>query len=317
VQDVPTPHPADYTGAVGNFRLTAHFEPPTGTTNQPVTLRVRFEGQGNAKLIELPKLELPPSFELYDQKSQAKYMKDGTSYKEFEVLIIPREPGVYKIPPVAISVFDPKAHKFNQVASQPLDLSVTGSATAAPQQAQVAPGDKGPSTPAPSEPQLPPLATELGSRPASPLALVLLTLGLYAASLAFIALFGWRKLRTKPKKLSLKLVLKRRMENVRQLVAAKAWRKVGVELTNTAYYILGQLSEQGGANQELERLLEHTPPSLRNELSGAIQKLLNQCQALSFAPESMVSDMTEKTKLDKQIQEFEKVMSRAIELAEI
>ncbi|NJL25552.1 MAG: hypothetical protein HC902_10520, partial [Calothrix sp. SM1_5_4] len=124
-------------------------------------------------------------------------------------------------------------------------------------------------------------------------------------------------LRVKPKKVSLRLVLNRRMKNVRDLAVRKEWRRMGVEMTNAAYYILGQLSEQGGANQELSRLLEHTAPSLRNELSEPIRKVLAQCEALSFAPESMIGEMTEKAKLDKQIQEFEKVLGRAIELAEI
>lgn len=314
VMDLPAARPPNYTGAVGNFRVTAQFEPPTGTVGQPVTMRVRFEGQGNAKLIELPNLGLPPSFELYDQKSQAKYLKDGTSFKEFEVLIIPREPGVFKIPPVAISVFDPRGQKFSEVASSPLDLTVTGTA-AVPSQAQTAPGDKGPSTP--GEPQVPALATELGSAPVSTGSLLIFTAGLYALSFAFIGLYGWRKMRLKPKKVSLTLVLKRRLGVVRALAAAKEFRKVGVELTNTAYFILGRLSEQGGANQELQRLLEYTPPSLRNELSGPIQKMISQCEALSFAPESLIGDMTEKSKLDKLIQDFEKIMARAIEMAEI
>src|SRR5690606_23342407 len=125
VLDVPNDsRPANFTGAVGQFRLKAQFEPPTGATNQPVTLRIRVDGLGNAKLIELPKLDLPPSFELYDQKSNAKFLRDSTSFKEFEVLIIPREPGVFDVPPVSIATFDPETKKFADVSSQPLKLTV-------------------------------------------------------------------------------------------------------------------------------------------------------------------------------------------------
>lgn len=315
VQDVPANRPADYTGAVGDFRVTAQFEPLTGTVNQPVTLRVRFEGHGNAKLIEMPKLDLPPSFELYDTKNQAKYMKDGTSFKEFEILIIPREPGVFKIPPVAISTFDPRSAKFTQAASQPLEISVTGTATTpAPQQAVTA----APNAPAaPAEPALPPLANEMSDGGVGSTVPWLATILVYLGTFGFLVGFGLRRLRLKPKKQSLRLVLKRRLGNVRGFIAAKEFRRVGVELTNTAYFILGRLSEQGGASQELHRLLEHTPPSLRNELAAPIQKLLDQCEALSFAPESLIADMTAKDKMDALVQEFEKVMSRAIDLAEI
>lgn len=320
VEDLPSPRPANYTGAVGNFHVTAHFEPPTGSVNQPVTLRVRFEGQGNAKLIEMPKLDLPPSFELYDQKSQAKYLKDGSSFKEFEVLIIPREPGVYKIPPVTIAVFDPKSKKFSEVGSEPLDLSVTGTATT--------PGQNSGGGPIQSanglgqanlskEPQLPALSTTFEETHASDTILVILTLLVYAGALLFLTLFGLRHLRGKPKKLSLKLVLARRLKAARELAAQKEWRRMGVEMTNAAYYILGQLSEQGGAHQELERLLEHTPPSLRSELAEPIQKLLSSCEALSFAPEAVVQDMTDSKRLEQLFTDFNKVLSRAIELADV
>lgn len=319
VSDVPTEgRPANFTGAVGRFRVSAQFEPTTGVTNQPVTLRIRFEGQGNAKLIELPKMDLPPSFEMYDQKSQAKFLKDGTSYKEFEVLIIPREPGVFQIPALQMAVFDPESKKFTNVSSQPLNLTVTGAA--APQAGKEQPpaaSGKTANEKGPKEPQLPPLATDMEDSTPHPGVMMAITVILYAAVFIFLAIFGWRSLRRKPKKVSLNLVLNRRLKNIRALSAKQEFRRVGVEMTNAAYYILGQLSEQGGANLELERLMEKTPPSLRNELAGPIKKLLAQCEALSFAPESLIGDMTEKSKLEALIKEFERVMGRAIELAEI
>jgi hypothetical protein len=315
VKDVPSDgRPGNFTGAVGRFRVSAAFEPPTGTTNTPITLRVRFEGQGNAKLIELPNLNLPPSFELYDQKSQAKFLKDGTSYKEFEVLIIPHEPGVFNIPAVAMAVFDPEAGKFQNIASQPLNLTVTGTATSPQANVPSAPekrdtADRGPKLPLP--------AIEMGSTVATAQTMMGITAGVYFGLFGFLGLTAWRQLRRKPKKASLKMILARRSKNVRDLAAKQEYRRVGVEMTNAAYYLLGQLSDQGGANLELERLLEKTPPSLRRELAEPIAKLLAQCEALSFAPESMIAGMTEKSKLQALISEFEKILARAIELSEI
>lgn len=317
VMDVPANRPANFSGAVGHFRVTAAFEPPTGSVNQPVTLRVRFEGQGNAKLIELPKVELPPSFELYDQKNQAKFMKDGTSFKEFEVMIIPREPGVFNIAPVATAVFDPQTQKFTNVASQPLNITVTGSqATPGPVMPQAAGGTlKAPPTPA--APDIPPLSTEFESPALSASTLNIFTLALYGAVFAFLGWRSWVSLRHKPKRLSLQIVMKRRLKSIREKAAKNEWRRVGVEMTNAIYYILGQISEQGGANLELNRLLEFTPPSLRNELSEPLQKLVSKCETLSFAPEKMIGDLNEKSKLNALIGEFESVMNRAILLAEI
>jgi hypothetical protein len=318
VIDVPeNGRPANYSGAVGHFRVNAAFEPPTGTVNQPVTLRVRFEGQGNAKLIELPKLELPPSFELYDQKSQAKFMKDGTSFKEFEVLVIPREPGVFKIPAISTAVFDPQSQKFTAISSQPLNLAVTGSATpGAPAAAPVAGGgSKGEA--ASGEPTLPALATDLDGPALSARTLATTTAGLYVLVFAFLGVQGWTQLRRKPKRANLGLILKNRIKAIRALSAKGEWRKVGVQSTNAIYYILGQISDQGGASQELGRLLEHTPPSLRDELAKPLEKLVAQCEALSFAPEAMIGDLNQKPKLNALINEVEALMTKAIHLAEI
>ncbi len=315
VKDVPTDgRPQNFTGAVGRFRVQAAFEPPTGATGTPVTLRVRFEGQGNAKLIELPNLNLPPSFELYDQKSQAKFLKDGTSFKEFEVLIIPHEPGTFQIPAVSMAVFDPESAKFTTIASQPLTLNVSGAATTPSAHVPAAPEKR---DTAEKEGKLPTLAIEMGSPAVSAGGMVGITAGVYLGLFAFLGLTAWRGLRRKPKKASLKNILARRSKNVRDLAAKQEYRRVGVEMTNAAYYLLGQLSDQGGANLELERLLEKTPPSLRRELAEPIAKLLAQCEALSFAPESMISGMTEKAKLDALIKEFERILARAIELSEI
>lgn len=316
VADVPTDgRPANFTGAVGHFRASAAFEPVTGTTNQPVTLRIRFEGQGNAKLIELPKLDLPPSFELYDQKSQAKFMKDGTSFKEFEVLIIPREPGVFNISPIQMAVFDPDSKKFTVASTQTLNISVTGQGGTPPAQPPATKGTPQPA--APAEPQLPPPADSADMEGSHTLLSLLFTILLFGAVLIFLGWTAWRKLRTKPKKLSLKLVLNRRMRNIHALVDKKEFRRAGVEMTNAAYYILGQLSDLGGASRELSTLLEKTPPSLRNELSGPIKDILAQCEALSFAPEAMIGDMTTDTKLEALLKQFESVWTKAIELAEI
>jgi hypothetical protein len=100
--------PKDFSGAVGQFNVTAKIEGAGNRVpvNQPFTLKVRVEGRGNAKVIELPPLELPQDLELYDQKSESKFFKDGTSFKEFNLLLIPRRTGEFTIPAVGVSSFD-------------------------------------------------------------------------------------------------------------------------------------------------------------------------------------------------------------------
>ena len=60
--------PADFTGAVGQFDVHSAVEGQTFPVNQPFSLKVRFEGSGNAKLIDLPSMNLPTGVEVYDTK---------------------------------------------------------------------------------------------------------------------------------------------------------------------------------------------------------------------------------------------------------
>src|SRR5690606_35963704 len=74
VKDIPTEgRPENYSGAVGNFQVRTEVDQKTVPVNQPVTLKLIFEGEGNAKLIDLPALPLPPSLELYDTQADSKF----------------------------------------------------------------------------------------------------------------------------------------------------------------------------------------------------------------------------------------------------
>jgi hypothetical protein len=60
VKPIPTEgKPADFSGAVGQFNVQVLVDGNQFPVNQPFSMRVRFEGSGNAKLIELPHLDLP------------------------------------------------------------------------------------------------------------------------------------------------------------------------------------------------------------------------------------------------------------------
>ena len=85
--------PADFSGAVGDFQVTAAVEDHNVVSNQPFNYKVRFEGRGNAKLIELPPFTPPDGLEQYDLQKEAKFFRTGTSYKDFAIQLIPRREG--------------------------------------------------------------------------------------------------------------------------------------------------------------------------------------------------------------------------------
>ncbi|MCB0413207.1 MAG: protein BatD [Bdellovibrionales bacterium] len=315
VLPIPTDKmPKNFSGAVGVFTLKSTLNKDDLSkvkVNEPISYTIRFEGKGNAKLIDLPSLELPPSLELYDTKKDSKFFKTGKSYKEFELLIIPREAGEVEIPETTISLFNPETAEF-------YDQKIPG------YRFTVLPGDdsqKMASTP---------LTNQAGEQPKAQVyspALVVawqesssqminypMWIGLILLSLMIL---GWRfyvenGFGQKQKNISEEL--KRRIKLIYQKIDRGEWREVGVDGTNAIYFVFGAVSEEGGAHVELEQLLLKTPPSVRRELSQPLSKLMEKLERIGFAPEGVVGSLKDKEEQKKLIGQLEKILNRAITL---
>jgi hypothetical protein len=91
------------------------------TPRQPLTMAPYAF---NAKNIELLALNLPPALEMYSKREDTKYFQNGTSFKEFEVLLIPRQEGKLTVPGVSIAFFDPVSKRYTQKSSNPIEIMV-------------------------------------------------------------------------------------------------------------------------------------------------------------------------------------------------
>jgi hypothetical protein len=316
VAEVPAAgRPPEFSGAVGNFQVNATLDQNSVAANQPVTLKLKFSGRGNAKLIDLPPLDLPKSIELYSQKADAKFFKDGTSYKEFEILLIPREPGQLEIPSIKAAYFDPQKQKFESIASNKLVLMVTpGKPGETPQLPSQAGKPEGAANPDVLTMPAPALLTEGGVVTLGATSKILWMI-VYAALAGLLGFRAYFTLLRKPKRENLEAALKRRMKTVSSQISAGDYRKTGVELTNLIYLILGQITEQGGANLEFQKLMDAASPSLRRELTGPLRAVLDRAEQLSFAPEKVLGDAKNKADLNKLRQDTEKVLMKAIALS--
>ncbi|MBI9032876.1 MAG: protein BatD [Bacteroidales bacterium] len=120
--------PSDFGGAVGKFTVSSSVDLQELKVNDAITYKVMIKGNGNLKLIQAPKLNLPPDFEVYDPKVIENYntsISRGVSgTKTFEYLIIPRTPGTFKIPAVIFSYFDLNSKKYIQQQTPSYDIEV-------------------------------------------------------------------------------------------------------------------------------------------------------------------------------------------------
>ncbi len=122
IEILPLPEkgkPADFSGAVGEFTISASLDKKEIKTNEAFTLKVVISGKGNLDGIQEPKLELPPVFERYESHSTVK----GNN-KEFEIVLMPRETGNFVIPPITFSYFNPAKEEYRTVSTQPINITV-------------------------------------------------------------------------------------------------------------------------------------------------------------------------------------------------
>ena len=127
VDPLPSPRPANFSGAVGKFNISASLTPSEVKTNDALTLRVTVSGSGNMKLMKAPVVNFPKDFETYDAKitDQTKVGRGGVSgNKIFDYLAVPRHPGKYTVPPVEFCYFDTDAKAYKTVKTEGFDLNV-------------------------------------------------------------------------------------------------------------------------------------------------------------------------------------------------
>lgn len=127
VVELPAGRPADMIGAVGELQLTVNAPNRTVKANEAIDLSLRFSGRANLKLIDAPKLQLPPDFESYDPKVVDKVTVSGAGMsgsREFQYLLIPRAEGEHDLGPMTFSYFDPASGQYKQLSTGPLVFTV-------------------------------------------------------------------------------------------------------------------------------------------------------------------------------------------------
>ena len=312
VKPLPTEgRPMDFSGAVGQFQVQARVEDPNVVVGQPFALKLRFEGRGNAKRLDLPELKLPENLEVYEIQNDSKFFRTGTSYRDFTVLLIPKSEGEITIPPIGVSYFDPAQNKYVQLNTNPLQVR------AMPAQGGTGPankriGDQPQKITAETEPQI-----ELDFHGHTSANAQTEAFGFFGGLIAVLATLLWRarvEFGWGQRKRDLNRRLQARFRKIDERIATNDWRNVGVEMTNTVYFVIGEVSGQGGANVELDKLMLNAPPSVRRELSEPVKRLMDIFQAMSFAPEEVAKNLREPATVKKHLSEMRGVLEKAVAL---
>ena len=124
IKSLPASMPSSFTGAVGNFRMSASINKTQVKTNDAVTLKVNISGKGNIKLIDEMEFEFPPALETFKPIVKTKQDNVLEGSQSFEYTIIPRYAGDFKIGPSEFTYFNPSTRSYKILKSQEFNISV-------------------------------------------------------------------------------------------------------------------------------------------------------------------------------------------------
>lgn len=119
--------PADFTGTIGKFKVSAVADKREVEVNQPVSVTIKISGTGNIKSVAEPVFGELDDFRVYKASSSENVSKlhdqlGGT--KIFEEVFIPRRPGSLEIPAISFNYFDPELSKYKTLSTRPIKLRV-------------------------------------------------------------------------------------------------------------------------------------------------------------------------------------------------
>jgi hypothetical protein len=129
IQALPLPNdnkPANYTNAVGSYKMDVSVDKQRVKQHDPVTLKITLSGNGNISLLDAPKINLPAQIDKFDPKTNLDINRQGSisGKKTFEYLLVPRAEGKVEIPALQFSFFNPAKKAYETVSSQPYSIDV-------------------------------------------------------------------------------------------------------------------------------------------------------------------------------------------------
>lgn len=119
--------PADFTGAVGNFKLDVSSSKTELDATESLQLKIKVKGNGNLKLFKLPKISLPSSLEVYEPEHKENVKTNLAGMRgsiEDTYTVVPQFKGKYPIPSISFSYFDVKTETYKTLSSDEMVINV-------------------------------------------------------------------------------------------------------------------------------------------------------------------------------------------------
>jgi hypothetical protein len=139
IESLPTPfhvlslptagRPADFSGAVGAFKISSDVSTLKAAAGDPVTLRMHVTGAGNFDRVDSAMLDHLDTWKTYPPKSSFN-ATDSVGYKGekiFEQPLIASQAGEQTIPALSFSYFDPETRRYERAQTAPIKIDIAAS----------------------------------------------------------------------------------------------------------------------------------------------------------------------------------------------
>lgn len=127
VKALPEPKPAGFNGAVGKFRASSKLVGNTFKTNDAASIIYTIEGTGNIKFLNVPQVDFPSEFEVYEPAVDNSARVSGanmTGTETIEYTFVPQSVGKFTIGGFDFSYFDPSSGQYVTIPVEGYEIDV-------------------------------------------------------------------------------------------------------------------------------------------------------------------------------------------------
>lgn len=114
--------PIEFTGAVGSITAVASADRRDVDAGDSIKLTVSWSGEGNLEFFDPPDPSRTPAFQ--DFRIYGTTDRKAADRRTVVYDIAPISPNAQAIPPIVLSVFDPKTRAYTSVATEPIPIRV-------------------------------------------------------------------------------------------------------------------------------------------------------------------------------------------------
>ncbi|MDT8447500.1 MAG: BatD family protein [bacterium] len=126
VEVLPLPQagrPADFKGAVGEFKIEADAAHRSYQVGEPIELKLRIWGDGDLTKIERPQLKgFRPAFDFRENLAPGDLADDSLIFTQ---QLSAQEPGEKTLPAVELPFFNPQTGRYEVARSEPIHLKIS------------------------------------------------------------------------------------------------------------------------------------------------------------------------------------------------